>query len=355
MSNHAIFSPSSAYRWSVCTKYLTLPEKESTTNEYALKGTALHTYAERLLQKLPIELSYSGYAATPVDMRDIVAPYVEYVQAIKADIRLFEQKVFLSEDCYGTIDALLFNSDLGELHIVDLKTGHGFVSAQENSQLLIYAIGAVNLMREKKLKVKNIFVHIVQPTRENFSKEFVKFSDLAEFRKKILSVISLIKNEPEKTVFTANEKTCKWCPNITNCPAVKALAQKTAESDFKSISKKDDLVEAYRNTKVLKEFINAIEEKVFKVLELGEELPGLTLKEGHYRRTWVDYKEKDIIKSLSLVMRKKDFVTTSILSVAQLEKKIKGAPFEKKILEKVSGFIEKKQNKPSIVFKDIED
>ena len=91
-----------------------------------------------------------------VKYKDDVLPYVAgvwaaYRQACEADYsaKLYiEQRVSVERwapDCWGTADAIV--SGLGTLHVFDLKYGRGVrVNAYRNPQLLIYALGATELV-----------------------------------------------------------------------------------------------------------------------------------------------------------------------------------------------------------------
>jgi hypothetical protein len=163
---HALFSPSSAFRWLNCTKSLTLPKKEERTSEFANRGVALHAMAEDLLLGRQPKFIYNEYTPTLDDIENTVWPYVEYVKVIKASHGFYEQKVFLNDECYGTVDTLLYDETTKVMHVIDLKCGQGvIVPLKNNNQLAIYAIGAINFLREKGFTVDKIFTHIFQPVR----------------------------------------------------------------------------------------------------------------------------------------------------------------------------------------------
>lgn len=336
--SHARFSPSSAFRWMNCTKSLTLPPKPETTNKYAIRGTALHAMSDDILKDNPIQLSYEGYAPTSDDIEDVVKPYVEYVKNIDATHSFFEQKVFLSEDCYGTVDALLYDDKSKTLHVIDLKCGSQKVEPLDNKQLNIYAIGAVNFLREKMIRTEKIFVHIFQPFLNKQEPVEVFKSDLKVLRKEVLQVVDDVKED--KTVFVASEPNCKWCPHITDCPEVLKMANKVAREDF---SKTDTLSEQYEKALILQKYVDAVKSKTYIALDTGEKVAGFCLKQTQNRRHWKN--EGEITNLLTQNnINHEEFIDTKILSVAKIEKILKS----KKIKLELSEFIYIKKTKPSI-------
>jgi len=339
MTHHAKFSPSSSSRWMSCTKSLTLPPKKETTNKFATRGSSLHAMSDDILKGNPIQLSYEGYVPTPEDIEDVVKPYVEYVKSIDASHSFFEQKVFLSDDCYGTVDALLYDEKSKTLHVIDLKCGSQKVDPLDNKQLNIYAIGSVNFLREKMLTTENIFVHIFQPFLYKQEPVEVFKSELKILRKEVLQVVGDVKED--KTVFSPSDENCKWCPHIVDCPEVLKIANKVAKEDF---SNDIPLGENYKTALILQRFVDAIKAKVYIALDTGEEVKGFKLKQTQNRRHWKDEGEVTNLLIQNDVNHE-EFIDSKILSVAKMEKLLKS----KKIDLELSDFIYKKKTRPSIV------
>lgn len=339
MSNHAKYSPSSAYRWTSCTKSLTLPEKPYTTNISAIRGTTLHEMSDDMLNGRQLKLMYDDYTPTEEDVQNFVIPYVNYVEEITASHGFYEQKVMLSEDCYGTVDALLYNEPTKTLHVIDLKCGMTKVYVKKNKQLGIYAIGAVNFLRKQKLVVEKIFTHIFQPALGGAECEEVFKRDLKDLRFDVLKVVEDVKEDNVK--FDASGSNCRWCPHVAECPAVLEMANKAAKEDFID---EVSLSDKYKMVPVLKAFVSKVEEMTHMALELGEEVKGFKLKEGKNRRHWSD--DDTVLKYLMKnKVLKREAVESKLLSVAKIEKLLK----EKKVNVELSDFIYLKQNKPSIV------
>ena len=320
---HAWYSPSSSSRWLYCTKSLVLPQKPYQTNEFAQRGTALHLLAEKILKGKLTKPSYKNYEWTEEDLNETVKPYVDYVNDIKnktnpKTTHLFlEQRVFIDLKCWGTVDALIYDEETKVLNVIDLKAGKGvFVHNNDNLQLAVYAIGAINFLRKKKMLVDKIFVHIVQPALDNITSQELFKKDLKVFRNKILETMEKVENGD--TVYSPSEDRCRWC-NVVECPKLQEIATKACEADFRSISlsEKMDMVEP------LKAFIKRTENQVYTALDVGEEVGDYYLRPTAPRRYFIEEKKaRKFLKGLGC-SKKEVYSVPKLLSVSQVEKVLK--------------------------------
>ena len=66
---------------------------------------------------------------------------------------------------FGTVDLIAGNPDKRELYVRDLKTGYGEVSADENYQLMTYAVGLLDEVDAEGVsnwdKYDNVNLHII--------------------------------------------------------------------------------------------------------------------------------------------------------------------------------------------------
>jgi len=85
-------------------------------------------------------------------MADDVQGYVDTVRALGiGNTLLVEQRIDFSDSVqvpgqFGTADSIVVNNRDGELMVIDAKFGHTPVDVEENSQLMLYALGALNLL-----------------------------------------------------------------------------------------------------------------------------------------------------------------------------------------------------------------
>lgn len=160
---HAKLSASASHRWLACTPSVTLekdfPNKSSV---YASEGTLAHELGEISLKRNLKQITEAQFKKKlkPImtnelwtaDMPDYVDTYVstcmeKVSEALvidkMAEFRV-EQRLDFGEwvpDGFGTGDFVIISD--GRVEICDLKYGKGVpVSAENNSQMMLYALGA---------------------------------------------------------------------------------------------------------------------------------------------------------------------------------------------------------------------
>mgnify|MGYP001114426321 CR=1 FL=1 len=159
MGKHALLSASSSHRWLACPPSARLCENyEDTGSEYAQQGTDAHSLCEHKL-KLALGMETKDPTAEisfyEEEMEECACGYAEYVlllveeakKTCKDPVVLIEQKLDFSrfvKDGFGTGDCVIIAD--GTLYIIDYKHGKGVeVSATENPQMMLYALGALEL------------------------------------------------------------------------------------------------------------------------------------------------------------------------------------------------------------------
>jgi len=338
--SHAEFSPSNSKRWLTCTASMALPKVEEKQSAYANRGTALHAMADDILNKKEIQESYEGYVPTEEDVACTVQPYVDYINAIDVDHRFYEQKVFLTEDCNGTADFIGFNSKTKTLHVADLKAGKGvFVKVENNTQLQIYAIGAIEYIENLGPIVERVVTHIVQPGIDNICSMEIPLETLALLKKDVLKSVEDVRSGNVK--YEASEDGCRWCQHKTTCPHLKGLTQKIAQEEFEDLELSDSL----KLVPVLKLFIKAIEEKSLEVLNQGKKLEGFKLARTRGTRIFSDLEEVRTALGAEGVREDELFHERKPFTVPQTEKYLKTA----KIDFDLSEFIKVKEGSPKVV------
>jgi len=163
---HAKLSPSGSKRWFACPGSTVLEAPfPDTSNTYSDSGTAMHEVAAWCLTEHRRALTRVGnmvpvndegepdrFVEFTEDMAELVQGYVDFVRREGINHRvLVEKRVEFSDfvgiaDQFGTADAIIVNEEDGLLSVIDLKTGYRPVDVVENSQLMLYALGAVSLI-----------------------------------------------------------------------------------------------------------------------------------------------------------------------------------------------------------------
>ena len=182
MGTHALLSASSSHRWLACPPSARLCENyEDTVSEYAQQGTDAHSLCEH---KLKLALGMETKDPTESldfydeEMEECACGYAEYVLSLVEEAKksckdpavLIEQKLDFSrfvKDGFGTGDCVIITD--GTLYIIDYKHGKGVeVSAAENPQMMLYALGALELF-DGIYDIDTVRMAIYQPRRENVS------------------------------------------------------------------------------------------------------------------------------------------------------------------------------------------
>ena len=154
---HCLLGGSSSERWINCPPSARLTEDmEDVTSVYAEEGSNAHALAEyKLNRAIGINLEYPKLTIFNKEMYEYTDSYVSFVleqiEALKeedagnAPYVMVEHQVSYDKwvnGSFGTIDFLAATNKT--LHIIDFKYGLGVkVDATENSQLKIYALGAI--------------------------------------------------------------------------------------------------------------------------------------------------------------------------------------------------------------------
>ena len=324
MEKHSSFGPSSAARWTVCTKSITL-EKEIDykyigDKSYSEMGSKLHDIAEKMLK---------GDLDTIVEKELMVKvrPYVEYVKSINTpnSTMFIEKRVDYSfidadnteNDKFGTADCIIIDDDT--LHVIDLKTGFVTVEAVNNLQLLLYAIGAVNEF--SSYNFKNIRLHVCQTTLDGGMN--IDYWDLErdvlknEWEQKFKNSINEIK---QGGVYRPGIDQCKYCKVVGSCPAVKD----TIINKYKEIMDKEEIKVTDEdrkwvldNFKLLKLFHSAVEMEVKDKLKDGGIFEGYVLANSPGRRKIGDFEESALFENYG-----ENIYTKSLKGILELEKLI---------------------------------
>lgn len=276
MSNgHAKLSPSSGDIWLNCPGSLVNQPPEEGAAEYALEGSAAHALCEDCLKRqcdawggvMPIE--YQKYDSD--EMRGYVQGYLDYVRRHQGEGDLFiEQKlqIFPAQGVWGTADAVIVDA-AGVIKVCDFKYGKGvLVEADDNTQLLLYGIGALTLDWLCSVPVHTVEVHIYQPRRNNVVSKTYAVEELALWAKENEYKVSRAAAGVEQ--YEAGSH-CKWCRKRGTCKARAEHNLKMAAFDFaaaepacadKDALSEEELVKIYLSIPTFRNWLDDIEAEV---------------------------------------------------------------------------------------------
>ena len=341
MMKHARLSPSSSARWLSCTSSVEASEKyENKGNSASIWGTNVHYLGEQMLKGENIEVGQEHTEqgvefVVDEEMLQCAEEYADYVNSFINDksVVLIEEQFnldFISKGQFGTSDATVLNDT--HLHVMDLKTGHGIVMAENNSQLMLYALGALHEL-EDIYDIETVTLHIVQTRAGHI--------DTWELNVKALKLFEMIAITQAEAIingdveFNPSEKACKWCAHQTNCEALKAHVEHVvtgAFDDLEDIDGQADLIDVSHIKKILDNkdlilsFIKAVEARSLELMQEGTTIDGYKLVESKTNRKWKD--EAEVAKYLNRKVKadelwvKKMIPMTKILKLRPNDKKL---------------------------------
>ena len=305
---HAILSASGSHRWLKCTASALLEQQfPDTTSEAAREGTLAHELAEAKLRRYFFEEEYSKRKFTTAvnklkkdelwseEIQGYTDTYLDLVKrkALSYDSRPYmaiETRLDLSDYIprgFGTADCVICHDN--ELVVIDFKYGKGVaVSAEHNTQMMLYALGAY---RRYKMfyDIKTVTMEIVQP---RISDEPSTWSCSIE---ELLTFGEVVKAKAEealsgKGVFAPEEETCRFCRARATC---RARADKNVEMAFMTEVKPETLandeVGAYikKGLDVAK-WLKDLQEYALSECLAGRLVAGWKAVEGRSSRDWTD-------------------------------------------------------------------
>lgn len=184
---HAILSPSAAHRWLHCTPAPRVEaEFPETTSEYAEEGRLAHSVCELAAKKKFTVMNNRAYnsrlkklKADPKWDDEMLSTAATYVEHLTEHAMRFEHAPYVAlevqvditdyaPEAFGTCDCIMIGGD--ELIITDYKHGKGVpVSAQDNPQMLLYALGALKLYRPiYGDMIRRVSTYIDQPRLDSY-------------------------------------------------------------------------------------------------------------------------------------------------------------------------------------------
>lgn len=365
MAKHAILSASGASRWMACTPSAVLEQQfENKSSVFAEEGTLAHELGELTLKLNLGEITKRTFNSKfkkiqenklySADMPDYVQTYVdtclERVSEAKATTpdALFkiEQRLDFSEwvpDGFGTGDFVIIAD--GTMEVCDLKYGKGVpVSANNNKQMMLYALGAIaefNFLYD----IQKVRMTIIQPRLDNLSTFEVTTEDLLKWAEDYVRPRAelAIKGKGE---FCAGDH-CKFCRAKAICRARAEKNMELAKYDFEEPELLDNNDVAYILSKIdeLVNWAGDVKEFALEQALNGEEYDGFKVVEGRSNRKYAD------TEAIVEILRDNNFNDPDIFKPSELitltnMEKLVG---KKKLTELIGDYIVKPPGKPTLV------
>ncbi len=290
---HARLSASRADRFMTCPGSYRLEElmPYEPAGPAAAIGTAIHELSEKILNGVAINAS--DY---PDDHLDMANEYASFINNLVENPRkrMIEVNVdaglkSLHYALGGTADAVLVDGD--HLHICDLKTGRVLVEAEDNKQLLTYALGVMRQLNAPESITCTM--HIYQP-RAGHSKWTVSGATLIQHGQDLLAAANLALTYDAPT--NPSSSACKYCKAKPICPSMRQKVQDNARKEFADLVKQAEKDETVKVPPVTPEMVELAQIAAMwseTVLELakkqitnGSLIQGWTLRPGRKTKFW---------------------------------------------------------------------
>lgn len=354
MAKHALLSASASHKWLHCPPSARLEENvESTSSVFAAEGTAAHELSEyKLRDYIGIKTERPVSEFDSEELEQYTDAYVSFVTELIDEVRtnckdpviLIEQR--LDYSCYvpegfGTGDLLIVADE--NLDIVDLKYGRGVaVSAEDNPQMKLYAIGALNLF-DSLYDIKKVRMTIVQPRLESISTYEMLTEDLLSWAEKELKPRADLAFRGEGEFLSGEH--CRFCRVRHNCRARAEEFLDAAKYEFK----KPDLLtdEEIADILFLSDRLATWDNDVYcfashLAINEGKQWPGFKLVRGRANRK---YKDENAVVKACEDNGITDIYSKSLLGITAMEK-LMG---KKKFNEILGTLIERPEGRPTLV------
>jgi Protein of unknown function (DUF2800) len=367
VTTHAKLSPSSAHRWLACpgsvreeARYPDEPGGPS-----AIDGTHSHTLLEWCLKGSGGALSMVG-----VKMKDHEGEFVvdreraarvqvalDYVKqrcgpldTVRAEQRVSPAHLLGRSDMDGTCDVQIVGPGL--LEVIDYKDGMNDVSAENNPQLELYALG---VMAGYKLPVNGnypfdrVAMTIIQPKMALKGMPAISTTTvtLDEMMGKIGKFVvgAAATDKPDAPLVPGSH--CKYCkhkscatrasnvmkeigmafPSVAEGQAVatiginpvEELSQQAANLEPTSMSP-DKIAQILLAAPLVRQMIEAVEAEALSRLKAGQKVPGFKVVHGRGSRAWALPEDQIADRLIKMGIPKSVVFETKVLSPAKVEK-----------------------------------
>ena len=377
---HAILSPSAAHRWLHCTPAPRVEaEFPETTSEYAEEGRLAHSVCELAAKKKFTVMNNRTYnsrlkklKADPKWDDEMLSTAATYVEHLTEHAMRFEHAPYVAlevqvditdyaPEAFGTCDCVMIGGD--ELIITDYKHGKGVpVSAQDNPQMLLYALGALKLYRPIYGDMtRRVSTYIDQPRLGSYDGASMTVEELLAWGESI-------KPKAAAAFMGTGEfapgEWCRFCRAKAKCRA--RANQNTALEDFKDcipLGRSIPMQAEYDATgfkpsncltdeeigallvraEGLVAWYNDLKEYALAACLNGKTIPGWKAVEGRSTRAWTD--QDAALEALMAGGVEEAIIYDRVpKTLAQLEKVIGKQRFG----ELVGGMITKSPGKPAL-------
>lgn len=346
---HHPLSPSGAHRWMACPGSVVLEARgKFTPRSFSLPVTEdmardVQTYLDNVRQ----------YAAAPGAV-------------LMVEQRLSCEHATGVAGHGGTGDAVVLLP--GEVQVHDLKFGRGvLVEADENQQLMLYALGALELVESLGESVERVRLVIHQPRLSEKPSEWdCSVAWLADFGEKAREAAGLVqragntktRDEFEAAFLNPGEKQCRFCDAKATCPALARAVQEGIGADFSDLDAGgappppasldgETLAAKLRVVPMIEAWCSAVAAHAEAELLAGKPVPGFKLVQGRKgSRAWVSKDEAEA-EMKRMRLKHDEMYDYSVISPTTAEKRL--AKEHPRQWSKLSTLVTQAEGRPTVV------
>ena len=353
-TKHAVLSASSSHRWLGCTPSARLElEFEDRESTAAAEGTAAHALAEHKLRKalkMPSKKPVSQYDCDEMDSYtdEYVAFVLEQLEQVKQFCHdpkiLIEQRLDFScfvPEGFGTGDCLIVSDKM--LHIIDFKYGQGvLVEAEENPQMMLYALGALRLF-DSLYDIEEVAMTIFQPRRENVSTWTISVANLQDWTENTLKPRAALAYKGEGEYIPGSW--CTFCKAAVKCRARAEAKLQLARYDFAtpSLLSDEEIEDILTRLDDLTKWAGEIQAYAQNAaINHGKVWHGFKLVESRTNRKYTD---EEAVIAAATQAGYTDIFKKSLIPITEMERLMGKQTFK----EVLGGLVIKPQGKPTLV------
>lgn len=357
---HSKLPPSGADRWLTCTASASLEENyPGETSVYAEEGTLAHEFADLFAKGRTDQIAKKSLSSrrSYLKKKEHYSPEMEHHAAYYADYvgRIVEETGGFAETevrldltdwvpaGFGTADCIVVAEP--DLYVIDYKYGKGVpVPAEDNSQLKLYALGAV-AKYGALYEIETVHLTIVQPRLGVLDEWALPLQELLRWGSETVQPKALeAATGPGK--FCPSEKACRFCRARGECRAradqIVGLFDDNPPELLSTLTL-DEQGQLLEKAKEMKAWLADLEGSVYGHLAAGDEVAGWKLVEGRSVRKITDPVE--VAKRLEIAGLGPEAIwETKLIGVSQIEKLL-GKKEAGAILD---GVVKKPKGKPTL-------
>lgn len=356
-SEHAVLSASSANRWLHCPPSVRLSEGYmDKASVFAMEGTSAHELCEYKLRSalgMEAENPTENLDFYNTEMEECAEGYATYIlelvekakETCSDPVVMVEQRVDFSRyvpEGFGTADCIIIADET--LNIVDYKHGKGVeVSAEDNPQMKLYALGALELF-DCLYDISKVQMTIFQPRLSNVSVFVMDKADLLNWANDELTAKAELAFEGKGELCCG--EWCKFCKAKSNCKERARVNMEMAQYEFRKSSLLTDkeVVEILSRIDELTSWASDVKNFALEQAVRGKQWPGWKVVEGRSNRKYTDE------GAVAQVVKNAGYnpYDEKIMGITNMTKMLGKEKFN----ELLGDFVERPQGKPTLVPED---